>query len=1320
MSYLLLSASLFLLYAQKQFVFTPIDTKSGLSENRVRYILQLPDGRMLISTEGITNIYDGTSFKYMHIRGSDALPLVGFKGFHREYVDDSFIWLKYQGWLMLMSIKQERSIARPDSVFAQMGIREPLSDFFMDSRKNYWIRTASDKLLLKAAGQGQTSLFLNRVSFPNGKKDELYDVMVVGKQLFLFYRSGLMSCHDLHSRKELYKINILVTPEEKRYDRTLFLVASPTTIYQLRGSAEGKGLVMSYNIAEKRLTTLLKTDYWLNTPSIDRQGNFWIGCRDGIWMFDKTMQKKQFITSFKLEDGTEINGEISSQYHDSQGGLWLGTYNRGLLYYHPDRFKFTEIGRSYFGKDIKSLDVKCFAEQQQPGRILVGTSRGVYDYQAEIRSLSSHPGIPANADCISILRDSHQRIWLATANSGLYCLQGSDVRHYDTRQGVVLHLCETSGGLFFVSTDRGFSSFNPATGELQPICGLSGFSYVAQLIQIEKDRIMGRGFAGLFIYDFQKKKFSNELHTLLKNGNQQYNCLYRDRAGRVWIGTQDGLSIWKPDGREVSTLNTDDGLINNSVKGIIEDNRGRVWVTTAGGVSRISVSGQNSGPRFQIVSFNHYDGVLGNEFSHGSVYLSQKGLLLLGGVNGFNAINLQNTHPKNRLQKPLFKNLFLFGNLVKQGESYDGNTILSQSLTSTGRIVLNHDQNFIGIEFSGLNYVNPTQTYFRYRLEGMDDDWREIPANNGTGMASYTNLSPGTYRLQVKSANSSKEWLSGYSEIEIVVKAPFWQTPFAYVVYLVLLVLAVYLSLNYYQRMAHRRMARLNEEKLNRMKFNFFTNVSHEFRTPLTLIITPLESILKEIKDAALESKLRRVYHHARDLQGLVTQLLDFRRLEVSGEKLNLTFGDAVDFVRQFEGLFSRLALEKGIELTVNTPSGDAYIYFDREKLYRILNNLLSNAFKYTPRGGKVGLTLILHEEQNNLRIEVTDTGKGIPAQEQPFIFDRFYQATGAQEGSGIGLHLVKEYVRLHSGEIGVESEPDKRTCFTVILPMNLTLPKAAAADFAEEAADESTVTAMSTERRKLLVVEDNEDLRTFLAGELSKSYDVLDAPDGEAGYALAQSGLPDLIISDVMMPGMDGLELCRRIKSNPVTSHIPVILLTARTSEEHKLQGYQSGADEYLPKPFNLDLLLLRIAKLTEQQNRRQQHFSQKLEVNPKEITITSLDEKLVEKALACIEQNMDNPKYSVQQFSEEMGMDRTVLYKKLQSITGLAPSEFIRSIRLKRAAQLLAHGQFSVSEVADRVGFNTQKYFTKYFREAYGVPPSQYAQSQKSDNAL
>lgn len=567
------------------------------------------------------------------------------------------------------------------------------------------------------------------------------------------------------------------------------------------------------------------------------------------------------------------------------------------------------------------------------------------------------------------------------------------------------------------------------------------------------------------------------------------------------------------------------------------------------------------------------------------------------------------------------------------------------------------------------------------------------------------------------SAGNDHVW-SPESVFQVTIRPPFWATGWAWTVYIFLGLVCIVVVFFYIHRKNVRKLVWLKEqqaaqqkEELNQLKFRFFTNISHELRTPLTLILTPLEVLRKKVTDEQVLRQLDTVYKNAQELYTLVNQLLDFRKMEMKMEKLHLTAGDLEEFLFTVYANFKPFAKEKHLDFNLEVSPAYWYMNFDHEKLHRILNNLLSNAFKFTSEGGCVTLSLAKEEMEGRdfACITLTDTGIGMSIEVLEHIFDRFYQAQQSDEslvGTGIGLHLVKEYVQLHEGEILVESEPGKGSVFILYIPMDLKV---------EEEAVQETVT--SDDRKKLLIVEDNQDFRHFLKEQLSETYQVIDAPDGEEGEKLAVEQNPDLIISDIMMPKVDGLELCRRIKHNVQTSHIPVILLTARSGDEAKISGYAVGADSYISKPFSFDVLLVRIKQLIEQQEGRKKEFRKTLRVNPSRITITSIDEQLLQKALKLIEEHIDNSEYNVEQLSTDMGMSRMNLYRKLQAITGQTPTEFIRTIRLKRAAQLLQDGKLNVSEVADRVGFSSSSYFTKCFKEQFGVLPTQYTETDESD---
>ncbi len=1295
------------LHAQNAYLYTQIGTERGLSDNRIRFLLQLADGRMAVFTEGSLNLYDGSSFKYIHLDRKDIYPLSGYTRFLMAYEDGSYIWFKTGGWLALVDVRQGRCISDIQAVFRTMGIRDTVVDFVMDDARNYWMRTASNRLYLKRNGEKKASVFLQDIQGTGTLEDELFNVTSVDHHVFLLYRFGQLACYDMKTRRMEYRVNTL-SAKQQIYKSVLNTISSDKYVFQVRNDPGGLGLVTAFDIKSHKVITLLETDTWLNVPSLDKEGNLWVGAREGIWVINKNLETKRLITDFRMARGFDVKNEITCQFHDSQGGLWLGSFNRGLFYYHQDQFKFKRKGKDLFEQQKEDFEVTGFCDTRD-GKILVGTSRGLFTCDTDFSQLKRVSGLPRETNCTSIMNGSDGRIWISTMSNGLYYLGKEGLKNIPLPYTSIYKMVEIQHGTFLLATNNGLKKLEKDGSMTELSIGELGHPSVTQLIPFNDHTVLGRAESGLFLFDHQRRKLVPFPDYVSHKDIHMYNCLLRDSRNLIWIGTSDGLVVWNPVRKTVQRLFVEDGMANNTVKGLIEDRSGRIWISTSEGVSCLTVERKDQRLDFSFANYNRYEGVLPEEFTSNAVYLTWDGYLLLGGVNGFNTLFLEKPLARfAQMPVPLFSNLLLFGESVVVGREYDKRVLLSQSITYTDRVIFDHDQNFVSIEFSALNYVNPTQTYFKYRLIGVDDGWCEISRITGRGLATYTDLSPGEYVFEVKSANSSKVWSNNVARIVLEVRPPIWGTTLAYILYFLTALAMAIISHHYYRRKVHETNVRKNDEKLNKMKFVFFTNISHEFRTPLTLIITPLESMLKEVKGSLLEPRLQAIYRHARDLQSLVNQLLDFRKLEIHGERLYLTFGDMVTFIKQFEELFARLAHEKTISFVIDSTLKQCMIFYDRDKVYRIVNNLLSNAFKFTPSGGAIQVMIRDSEQSDCIEISVSDSGRGIPYADQELIFNRFYQIDGTESGSGIGLHLAKEYAELHMGSIRVSSEPGKGATFTLTLPKTLSPSKVEEVPGDVGIVPESTV--KPDKRFALLVVEDNDELRRYIVRELSAYYDIMEAVDGSTGFDLAQHRQPDLIVCDVMMPGMNGIELCKHIKTTLETSHIPVVLLTALASDESKLEGYQAGADEYISKPFNLDILLVRIARLIENQQQRHEVFTRKIEVNPKEITFTSLDEQFIEKALNSIEQNMDNPDYSVHQFSLEMGMDRTGLYKKLLAIVGVSPSDFIRSIRMKRAAQLLLDGHASISEVAERVGYQTAGSFSKKFKEAFGTSPSQY----------
>jgi len=1306
--------------AQAQEYF-PINTDDGLSENKVRNIIQLPDGRMVITTNGLINVYNGTNFSYMHFKGNDIYPLASYDGFHHSYLDESGkMWLKVSHGLILFDFQKDKVESNLNKVLKELGFNYAIVDFFVDDSKNLWFVTRDDKLYVYDAKKKKTNLFLTQASFQGNKKDQLKDIASIDGKLLLFYRSGIHVCYNYATKQKIYVDTSMANLISGNYDRTVYIIPCKHSFLQMQNGPLNKGILLSYQLNTHKWEVVLQTNYWLNTLDFDVDGSIKVCCKMGLWNISPDLKEKQFVSNLKTVEGTNIATEISTIYQDNEGGTWIGTLDRGLLYSHPKRYLFKNLGKTLFGKrGMKGINVQGFA-MEDAGNVLVATNLGLFKYSLKKSELLPLSGFPLT-DCISLVQGKGNRAWACTSDKGLFSIQNGQTKHYEIPGKKINSVLELPDGRLALCLSQGVSLFNPSTGKIDPIRFKGGLKTtdVKQLVKLKDNLLLGLDAEGLFFFDWKKGTLSlvKKMEKYTTANFSRYNSICVDHHGWFWLATQDGLQVWNPKNNQMVNIHTEDGLVNNSVQSVFEDARHTMWVTTANGMSHLTVS--NDFLHYSIENFNHYDGIIQGEFLPCSHFTNPSGEVFIGGIDGFNRVNLNHLHTMTLPGlTPLFIGLKVNEKFVKCDSLYDGNRILEQSITTAKKITLNYDQNFITLEFSALNYINSTHTRYRYKLEGIDNDWREVTTKDGLGRASYTNLSPGTYHFYVCASYNGKNWENGKMvSMIITVRHPWWATPFACFIYIALILIILFTTLSYYLKWKKQQMMQQQKEKLDEMKYRFFTNISHEFRTPLTLIITPLGALIKDITDEKLKLKLSSIYKNAQELLTLINQLLDFRKLEAKGESLNLTYGDMIQMLNDVYQSFQSLAIEKRIRFIWECDVPQLYAYFDKDKMRKILNNLLSNSFKFTEAGGEIKLMAESVESEGKapaLSIIVSDTGYGIKKEDIPHIFGRFYQTGDSKYylGSGIGLHLVKEYVSLHGGEISVQSEWQKGTIFSIMLPTMLKpvvdLPYMELPVLSDTTDKQRN--SIQPHTHTILLVEDNDEFLQFMKEQLEDNYRIIIASDGVEGEDMALSYSPDLIISDVMMPRKDGLELCRDLKKDVRASHIPFILLTAYSSNEKELFGYKSGADEFISKPFSMDILLLKIQKLIREQDARKELFAKKVEVKPSELTITSLDEELIQKAIACVERNMNNAEYSVELLSSDMNMERTVLYRKLQSVAGLPPSEFIRTIRLKRAAQLLESHKYAVNEVAGMVGFATPKYFTKYFKEAFGVLPSQY----------
>ena len=1030
--------------------------------------------------------------------------------------------------------------------------------------------------------------------------------------------------------------------------------------------------VVSYTPEGSRMREIVSipsgSDDLFTSLAIGPSGRVWIGsARSGLRYIEKDGRIVS-LPYLETVDGRKVypHTDISYLYADPRGGLWVATQSEGLLYTHRDILRFRTVNNSTLsaGK-MQDEGVKCLAEAPD-GQVLVGTVHGLVRYNPASNTVDTPWPRLKDALVISLYVDSRRRIWVGTFYDGLFLI-GTDgkIRNYNwpedgnvdvaykegrANRNCVRTMLEAPDGSFWISVYGGVGRFDPSTGEIR----LLRDSHP----ELENQRIV-RTLS--FLED-------GSLSAAGDNGSFRYSVT----------------------GDSVISVSSDNPFLTSGgrVMSRVIDESGDQWFTTFSRLGHI----RNGGDEQEITTYGAEYGVSCGAFLENSVLRHSDGKLYFGGAAGF------------VIADPAAANLRDYG-IAPVISSVTVSDIRHD--VSGGKLQLKYNDSDIRIVFSNLNYANPTLSVYRYRLEGQDKKWH-IVSSVKHAQAVYSSLPSGRYTLTAQASNNGADW-SPYTNLEIDVKPPFWKTKLAYLLYAFLVVAAlagVFELL--YTRQKHKLQRRAEDERhrqekeLSEMKLRFFTNISHELRTPLSLILLPLESIMKE-KDKGTEeySRLDTMHRNAKSLLDLVNHLLDFRKLEMGGEKIHLAKGNYSEFAASLVESFKSAAAEKNMTLEFTDETSNPLVDFDKSMMQKVLNNLISNAFKYTPSGGAIEVRLTSGDE--SIRTEVKDTGIGIPQKDLAEIFDRFFRSSNAsaETGSGIGLSLVKQYVEMHGGTVGVTSQEGEGSCFW------FEIPCADDSEAAQEASDAEPV----SEQKRILVVDDNQDFRDYLQSELSSLYSVSVASSGEEALKKIEQVRPDIVVSDVMMPGIGGLELTRRIKENVETSHIPVILLTARTSEDIRTESYEYGADAYLTKPFLMEMLQARIKNLLEEREKRIRTFSTGADVSPMHVTITTVDQKLMSRIMSFLEKNMDNTEYSVEQLASDVGMHRMNLYRKIQSLYGMTPSEFIRTMRLKRAAQILADDpNINVSEVADMVGFNTPKYFTKYFKEFFGVLPSQY----------
>lgn len=1343
-----------LMFADKTFSVIPdvefrrINVKDGLSNSQVNCIYKDSRGFMWFGTASGLNRYDGFRFKKF-FKGNDDKQSIPSNNVNAICEDaEGNLWMNTNLGSVLYNATTETFDRDVIGWMSRHGMRLLPDKVIADKDRNLWFSIYGKGCYYYDFKTGRHVFFSQRGGGARSVPRGAVVMMAACREgVALSYNDGTLACLDgKHGRVVWINRQIPRQGYEKNQSYNLFVDSRNNYwIYTL-----GKTLVYTpktgmwaKNVGEFAARNgITPTTQVIQARAIteDGHGRLWMATDHlGLMVMDYNARSMKCFVNDKTDSRSIQDNTLQSLYVDDDETVWVGTYKNGLAYYAASAFKF---------KNIEVGDI-CTITEDKKGNYWFGTNdAGVVVYNPVThsqRTYNKHNSGLQSDVIVSSCTAHDGTIWLGTYGGGLSrCRDGviTTYRHL-SRQGAlasdnVWSIAEDRYGRLWIGTlGAGVQCLNPETGTFASYSmenKAPSSNFIASLCFDRSGNVVVGHSGNFSIINSRTHRLTHYKSTRSgrKFSDPSVQQIFVDSRGLIWDGTCSGVNIYDPKSDQLDIIGGKEGSYGSAVCSITEGKDHSMWMATDNGVANVRVSRHNGKWRYTVFRYNEMDGLQERQFNQRSIFCTRDGQILIGGQDGVNVVNPRKLRYNHVPAKVLFSGLTLFDYNVRVGEKYDGRIVLKQSLNESRYLELNYSENIFSIQLASSNYTLPEKTRFKYWLEGFSDKW--FTTSESQHSVSFTNLAPGTYTLHVKVINGDGFESSSVSSMQIVINPPLWRTLWAYLLYLIILAYIIYSihkkSIRRQQNIFKIEQIRREAEKdheVDEMKLRFFTNINHELRTPLTLIISPLSAMIKDETEEKKRNKLVVIHKNAVRLLTLVNQLLDFRRIDMHGQKLNLLTGDIVVYIRNICNSFTVLT-DKKICLTFFAAIPSLLMSFDEDKIGKVVNNLLSNAFKFTREGGRVDVSLRVLDVRDNapyrLEIKVADTGIGVRDEDKVHIFDRFYQADNRSGqvtgGSGIGLNLVKEFVDMHHGTVRVEDNPGGGSAFIVELPVvcdknAAVMPKQ---QIEGETISPKMVTAETTDsfntgkEYEVMVVDDSDDFLLFMKDMLQEQYNVSLAHDGKEALDKIASHRPDIILSDVMMPGMDGNELCRCLKGNPETERIPFVMLTARLAEEHKMEGLENGADDYITKPFNVDMLNIRIANLIKWNVSK--GADGKIQPHIKEMQITSMDEKLVKDATDYVESHLSDGDMSVEELSGALNMSRVHLYKRMLSLTGHTPSEFIRIIRLRHAEQLLRKSQLSVSEVSYQVGFNNPRYFSKYFKEMYGVMPSVYKEGK------
>ena len=1332
-------------FAQNTKRYERLSTASGLSQSSVYKIIQDKKGFLWFATGDGLNRYDGHNFKIYRNDPSDPHSLSSSDVSSVLEDEDGNLWVGTRN-----SGLNKLNTRTGEIIRITRGPKgEDLSNLNIPSM----VYLGNHSIGVAASGLGYLVLNTqtNRVQ---AKDSEIQNPLTKEITRLFKHSNGSIWFGTRYGKlismqgKNLIPFQLVGTTTNLSYRvRSLFEASNGDILI----GTDGRGLFRFSPVNQQFSSIFYQASAPLARQNIvssmtkDARNNFWIGTDNGVYVAEgENFSRVKHIPSNPDPDLGLSSFSVMSLFTDSNANTWIGTWEAGLNISFNQKPRFAVLRyKPNTNVGLLSNKVTAIASMGDEGA-WIGSNIGLSFFDHHTNTIkhwvakTSTNSLNANGeyDVNFLSADANKGVWVGFWGKGInYFSAKHRLTDYPfipgRREANFICIQPFQGKYLLGSAGLGVLEFDPATKKYRvPFAELGVRNFqnrsISSIAVVQNRQLwIGTIGFGLYMYDVPTGKLT---HFVKSNGanSLSYNHIsyvYQDKKQRVWVLTNGGgLNLYRPDKNGFQVFTVKDGLLSNTVRGLVEDKHGDLWLSTNGGISKMD------GKTLRFVNFEEADGLQGKEFMTNAFAKNDKDWLFFGGVNGLNYLKSDSLRMRLDVPQVYFTDLKIFNKHVEVGEK---DSPISSEISLAKEITLQPFQSVFSLDFVALEYQRPKNNRYAYYLAGFEKEWNYVGTQR---TATYTNLSPGEYVFKVKASNSDGVWSESPKELRIIVLPPWYMTWWAYSLYVLILAGIIYGFVREIKiREAFKTDLRLKEiekeriRELEQVKTHFFTNISHELRTPLTLIISPIEKYFLKSKQITAEQSVRvnSIYQNAQKLLRLINQLLDLSKIEAGKQHPIIA---KHDLIAQLDGIiqgFKSYAKQKQIKLKWAPPVAGAWVYYDADIIEKCVSNLLSNAFKHTPEDGSIGVSVQLdrvfddgQERITAVEIHVLDTGKGISEEHLHHIFDRFYQIPETMNivGTGVGLSLCKELMTLHRGGVHVKSTLGAGSDFCLQFPVQLEDFEAAWLQETWQIIPQKPVIIprsprIEQEKQILLIVDDHEELRAFVADIFGKQFQVLQAARGEEAMEMALTYLPDLIITDWMMPGMSGVNLCRALRQNTKTSHIPLVLLTSKGSQESQIEGMQSGADDFISKPFNADLLEIRVNKLLEVKERLRESW-QKQMIHA-DLTVGKLptfaDEFLV-KATSFILSNITNAEFDVEDLEQGMDMSKMQLYRKLKSLTSLAGNEFIRSIRLQQAKILLETADFNIAEVAYQVGFNDPAYFTRAFKKQYGKTPKSF----------